>query len=194
MKKFLMYVTFFWCLSFSEGITVDELSQQVAGQFVEAFDRIIEIEKKSAIEIKELKSKDLNNTKEIKFLMQQVEELKKNNTQETETRIRNTEQIKLLKEQVEELRKITAPETCAQLVKQGVTRGEDIYLDSDGVNHGKKHLLMLTIFSSPCSFRIGFCSLNFYRNFPNIFLAENLTLIEFFCHHVQPTEFYKKCS
>ena len=77
-----MYVTFFWCLSFSEGITVDELRQQVAGQFVEAFDRIIEIEKKSAIEIKELKSKDLNNTKEIKFLMQKVEELKKNNTQQ----------------------------------------------------------------------------------------------------------------
>ena len=152
------------------------------------------IEKKSAKVIKELKRKDLNNTEKIQFLIQQVEDLKKHIEQETKIRITNTEQINLLKEQVEDLRKITAPETCAQFVKQGVTRGEDVYLDSDGVNHGKKHLLMLTIFSSPCSFWIGFCSLNFYRNFPNISLAENLTLIEFFCHHVQPTEFYKKCS
>ena len=52
-------------------------------------------------------------------------------------RIENEKQIKLLKEQVEELRKITAPEKCLQLVRQGVTRGTDIFLDSDGVNHGK---------------------------------------------------------
>ena len=78
------------------------------------------------------------NTEEIKLLKQHVEDLKKYNQKETEIRIENEKQIKLLKEQVEELRKITAPETCAQYVKQGATRGEDIYLDSDGVNHGKK--------------------------------------------------------
>ena len=87
-----MYVTFFWCLSLSEGITVDELSKQVAGQFVEAFDRIINIEKESAKEIKELKRKDLNNTEEIQFLKVQVEDLKKENVQETEIRIRNENQ------------------------------------------------------------------------------------------------------
>ena len=59
------------------------------------------------------------------------------------------EQIELLKEQVEELRKITAVETCSQLSKQGVTKGKDVYLDSDGVNHGKRQFLTLIIFSSP---------------------------------------------
>ena len=54
-----------------------------AKQFVEAFDRIIEIEKKSAIEIKELKSKDLNITKEIEFVIQQVEDLKRKHAQDT---------------------------------------------------------------------------------------------------------------
>ena len=115
------------------GRTVDELEKILAGQFVEAFDRMIKIEK----EMKELKSKDLNNTKELQFLKQQVEDLKNDNAHETEVRIENEKQIKLLKEQVEELRKITSPEKCLQLVKQGVTRGKDILLDPDGVNHGK---------------------------------------------------------
>ena len=86
---------------------------------------------------KELKSKALNDTKELQFLKQQVEDLKNDNAHETEVRLENEKQIKLLKEQVEDLRKITAPEKCLQLVRQGVTRGTDIFLDSDGVNHGK---------------------------------------------------------
>ena len=45
---------------------------------------------------------------------------------------------KILKEEVKELRKITATESCPHLIKQGVTSGEDVYLDPDGVNHGKK--------------------------------------------------------
>ena len=110
--------------------------------------RIIKIEKE---EIKELKRKDFNQTEEIKFLKSQVEDLKNNNAQEKEIRIRNTKQIELLKEQVEDLRKITAVETCSQLSKQGVTRGKDVYMDSDGVNHGKKQLLTLIIVLSPCS-------------------------------------------
>ena len=167
--KFFMLITVFLILSFNGGVdgrSVKELEKIVASQFVEVFDRIIKIEKE---EIKELKRKDLNNTEKIQFLIQQVEDLKKHIEQETKIRITNTEQINLLKEQVEDLRKITAPETCAQYVKQGVTRGEDIYLDSDGVNHGKKHRLMFILFLSPCSFWIGFCSLNSYRNSPNIF-------------------------
>ena len=147
-----------------KGLSVDELKDSVLNQFVEAFDRIIQVEK----EIKDLKSKDLNNTEVIKLLMQQVEDLKKYNAQETEIRIKNENQIKLLKEQVEELRTITAPETCAQFVKQGGTRGDDVYLDPDGVNQGKKQLLMIIIILSLCSFWIAFCSLDSYRNSPNI--------------------------
>ena len=168
-----MLITIFLILSFNSGVdgrSVKELEKIVASQFVEVFDRIIKIEKE---EIKELKRKDLNNTEKIQFLIQQVEDLKKHIEQETKIRITNTEQINLLKEQVEDLRKITAPETCAQYVKQGVTRGEDIYLDSDGVNHGKKHRLMFILFLSPCSFWIGFCSLNSYRNSPNIFWGKS---------------------
>ena len=128
-----------------DGQSLTEFKKLVAEQLTEAFDRIIEIEK----ETKNLKSKDLNNTEKIKLLIQQVEDLKKFNEQETKIRIENENQIKLLKEEVKELRKITATETCPHLLKQGVTRGEDVYLDPDGVNHGKKQLLLLMTFLSP---------------------------------------------
>ena len=144
--KFLMSITVFLIFLFNgrvNGQSLSEFKTQVAEQLTEAFDRIILLEKGSAKEIKELKSKDLNNTEEIQFLTQQVEDLKKHVAQETEIRIRHTEQIELLKEQVEDLRKITAPESCAQLMKQGATRGQDVYLDSDGVNHGKKGKIFL---------------------------------------------------
>ena len=162
-----MLITIFLIVVFNSGVnglSVVELKDLVAAQLTEAFDRIIQIEKGSAIEIKELKSKDLNNIEEIKFLKSQVEDLKNDNAQEKEMRIRNTEQIDLLKGQVDELRKITAVETCSQLSKQGVTKGKDVYLDSDGVNHGKKQLLLLMTFLSPCYFWIGFCSLYLYHN------------------------------
>ena len=90
-----MLITIFLISSFNGGAngrTVDELEKILASQFVEAYDRIIEIEKKSAKVIKELKRKDLNNTEEIQFLIQQVEDLKKYNAQETEIRISNENQ------------------------------------------------------------------------------------------------------
>ena len=156
--KFLTLITTFLILSFNgavKGRTVDELEKIVASQFVEAFDRIIQIEKESAEEIKELKRKDLNNTEEIQFLIQQVKDLKRYNEQEKDIRITNENQlgkeiqklnkkheenkkeIEFLKQKVEDVQKIQAPETCSQLGKQGVTRGHDVYLDSDGFNHGK---------------------------------------------------------
>ena len=131
-----MLITVFLFFLFNgrvNGQSLAEFKTLVAEQLTEAFDRIIKLEK----ETKELKSKDLNDTKELQFIKQQVEDLKKDNAQETKVRMENEKQIKLLKEQVEELRKITSPEKCLQLVKQGVTRGKDILLDPDGVNHGK---------------------------------------------------------
>ena len=131
-----MLITVFLFFLFNGGVNGQSLAEfktLVAEQLTEAFDRIIKLEK----EIKELKSKDLKNTEEIKSLKSQVEDLINNFAQEKKIRIRNMEQIELLKEQVEELRKITAPEKCLQLVSQGVTRGKDIFLDPDGVNHGK---------------------------------------------------------
>ena len=60
-----------------KGLSVDELKELVLDQFTEAFDRIIQIEKDQAKEIKDLKSKDSNHTNKIEFLIQQVEDLKK---------------------------------------------------------------------------------------------------------------------
>ena len=157
--KFGLLIIIFSISLFNSGVngqSLTEFKKLVAEQLTEAFDRIIEIEK----ETKNLKSKDLNNTEKIKLLIQQVEDLKKFNEQETKIRIENENQIKLLKEEnqnqikllkeeVKELRKITATETCPHLLKQGVTRREDVYLDPDGVNHGKKQLLLLMTFLSP---------------------------------------------
>ena len=106
------------------GISVDELHEAVLDQFVEVFDRIILNEKKhnyfvkkngeeQALQIQQLVSKDEENSRQIEFL----------------------------KQQVEELLKINAPESCHQLSKQGITRGQDIFLDPDGINQGKKQLL-----------------------------------------------------
>ena len=131
-----MLITVFLFFLFNgrvNGQSLAEFKTLVAEQLTEAFDRIIKLEK----ETKELKSKALNDTKELQFLKQQVEDLKNDNAHETEVRLENEKQIKLLKEQVEDLRKITAPEKCLQLVRQGVTRGTDIFLDSDGVHQGK---------------------------------------------------------
>ena len=50
----------------------------------------------------------------------------------------NSRQIEFLKQQVEELLKMIAPESCHQISKQGITRGQDIFLDPDGINQGKK--------------------------------------------------------
>ena len=165
--KFLVLITIFVIFLFYGGVTgrsVEELEKIVAAPFVEGFDRIIRIEKE---EIKGLKRKDLNNTEEIQFLKIQVEDLKKENAQETEIRIKNEnkqakeiqelekkheenkKEIEVLQQKVEDLQKLQAPETCSQLGKQGVGRGEDVYLDSDGVNHGKKQLLIVDIISIP---------------------------------------------
>jgi hypothetical protein len=128
MMKLFMLITI--CLNISSngvnGKSVDELEELVLDQFVEVYDRIILNEKKhnhfvkkngeeQALQIQQLVSKDEENSR----------------------------QIELLKQQVEELLKINAPESCHQLSKQGITRGQDIFLDPDGINQGKKQLLKL---------------------------------------------------
>ena len=75
---------------------------------MEVYTRIIKNEKQHALEIQELKRNDADKNKEINFLKQQIVELQQSN----------------------------APETCSQLRNQGVTRTQDIFIDSDGVNQG----------------------------------------------------------
>ena len=118
------------------------LEKEVLREFTDVYDRIIRIEKDHKKTIQELQKEHVKT----------IQELEKKHED-------NKNEIEFLKQKVEDLQKFQAPETCYQLKKQGVTRGQDIYLDSDGFNHGKKQLLM--IFSSPCSFCIRFCSLKF---------------------------------
>ena len=49
-----------------------------------------------------------------------------------------TQEIEILKLRIQELQKTNAPATCSELVKQGVTRSQEIFVDSDGLNHDKK--------------------------------------------------------
>ena len=75
---------------------------------MEVYDRIIRNEKQHALKIQELEQNDADKTEEINFLRQQIKEIQVSNP----------------------------PETCAHLGKQGVTRTQDIFIDSDGVNQG----------------------------------------------------------
>ena len=126
--KFFMLITI--CLNiYSNGVnakSVDELEDLVLDQFVEVFDRIILNEKKHNYFVKKIGEEQ---ALRIQQLVSKDEE--------------NSRQIELLKQQVEELLKIIAPESCHRLSKQGITRGQDIFLDPDGINQGKKQLLKL---------------------------------------------------
>ena len=120
--KLFMLITI--CLNISSngvnGISVDELHEAVLDQFVEVFDRIILNEKKHNHFVKKIGKEQ---ALQIQQLVSKDEE--------------NSRQIELLKQQVEELLKLNAPESCHQLSKQGITRGQDIFLDPDGINQGK---------------------------------------------------------
>ena len=131
MKLFMLITICLTIISSNgvSGISVDELHEAVLDQFVEVFDRIILNEKKhnnfvkknneeQALQIQQLVSKDEENSRQIEFL----------------------------KQQVEELLKMIAPESCHQISKQGITRGQDIFLDPDGINQGKKQQLKVRKF------------------------------------------------
>ena len=124
--KLFMLITI--CLNISSngvnGRSVDELEELVLDQFVEVFDRII-----------------LNEKKHNDFVKKNGEEQALQIQQLVIKDVENSRQIELLKQQVEELLKINAPESCHQLSKQGITRDRDIFLDPDGINQGKKQLL-----------------------------------------------------
>ena len=105
------------------------LEKEVLSQFVEVYDRIIKIEKDHVKTIQELKKEHVKT----------IQELEKKHED-------NSNEIQFLKQKVEDLEKLTAPETCAQLVKQNITRGQDVFIDSDGVNHGKNQLFALILF------------------------------------------------
>ena len=135
MKKFLMFITTaaFLSLLFINGVngkSQAELEKEVLAQFVEVYDRIIKIEKEHVKTIQELEKKHEDNLNEIQFLKQKVKDLQKMN----------------------------APETCAQLVKQNLTRGQDVFIDSDGVNQGKKQLFVIILFYCLVLFGLDFVS------------------------------------
>ena len=105
------------------------LEKEVLREFTDVYDRIIKIEKDHVKTIQELQKEHVKT----------IQELEKKHED-------NKNEIEFLKQKVEDLQKVHPIETCSQLVKQGIAKGQDIYLDSDGINHGKKPLLMLRIF------------------------------------------------
>ena len=84
--------------------------QEVLDAFTDVYDMMYDIRDTQAEQIKKLINSDLEKKQEIEFLKLQIQELQKSN----------------------------APATCSELVKQGVTRSQEIFVDSDGLNHGKK--------------------------------------------------------
>ena len=90
--------------------SVSELEKEALSQFVEVYDLIRYNNKQQAKKIQQLMQKDEDQSKKIE----------------------------LLQLQVTELQKLNAPSTCSQLWKQGIDRDQEIFLDFDGINHGKK--------------------------------------------------------
>ena len=90
--------------------SVSELEKEALSQFVEVYDLIRYNNKQQAEKIQQLMQKDEDQSKKIE----------------------------LLQLQVTELQKLNAPSTCSQLKKQGIDRDQEIFLDFDGINHGKK--------------------------------------------------------
>ena len=84
--------------------------QEVLDAFTDVYDIMYDIRDTQAEQIKKLMNSDLEKMQEIEFLKLRIQELQKSN----------------------------APATCSELVKQGVTRSQEIFLDSDGLNHGEK--------------------------------------------------------
>ena len=105
--------------------------QDVLDAFTDVYDIMYGIRDDHANQIKELRD---NQAKQIQELVDK--DLKK------------TEEIRFLKVQIEELQKVTAPATCSELSKQDITRDQEVYLDSDGVNHGEKPVKAFCSFPS----------------------------------------------
>ena len=107
--------------------SVNELEKDVLSQFVEVYDLIRYNNKQQAEKIQQLMQKDEDQSKKIE----------------------------LLQLQVTELQKLNAPSTCSQLKKQGIDRDQEIFLDFDGINHGKKPVevcMYLSLFLMQCNF------------------------------------------
>ena len=95
-----------------------------------------------ANQIQELKDNQAKQIQELKDNQtKQIQELRDND-------LEKTEEIKFLKLQIEELQKLTAPATCSELLKQDITRNQEVFLDSDGFNHGEKPVKAFCTFPS----------------------------------------------
>ena len=96
-----------------------------------------------ANQIQELKDNQAKQIQELRDNQdKQIQELRDNQDKQIQELVdkdlKKTEEIKFLKVQIEELQKVTAPATCSELWKQDITRDQEVFLDSDGVNHGEK--------------------------------------------------------
>ena len=84
--------------------------QEVLDAFTDVYDMMYHIRDTQAKQIKQLMNSDSEKKQEIESLKLQIQELQKTN----------------------------APATCSELENQGITRSQEVFLDSDGLNHGEK--------------------------------------------------------
>ena len=103
-----MMIVFFIAVCFGCVNGINE--QEVLDAFTDVYDMMYDIRDTQAEQIKKLINSDLEKNQEIEYLKLQIQELQKSN----------------------------APATCSELVKQGIARSQDIFLDSDGLNSGEK--------------------------------------------------------
>ena len=116
--------------------------QDVLDAFTDVYDIMYGIRDDHANQIQELKDNQAKQIQELRDNQdKQIQEL-------TDKDLKKTEEIKFLKVQIEELQKVTAPATCSKLFKQDITRDQEVYLDSDGVNHGEKPVKAFCSFPS----------------------------------------------
>ena len=119
------------CLLFSCVAGKNANEQDVLNAFTDVYDIMYGIRDDHANQIQELRDKQAK----------QIQELRDND-------LKKTEEIKFLRLQIEELQKRTAPATCSELWKQDITRNQEVFLDSDGVNHGEKPVKAFCTFPS----------------------------------------------
>ena len=139
MMKFLVFLTI--CLSMSSkgvnGKTVKELEEQVLDQFTEAFDRIIENEKKHKDFVKKNNEQHddlVKKNKELVTTLQHQDTLMKTTLKNYDELQMETEDLKLKYRTLEMYSKLSLPETCSALRKTGLNESVTAMINPAGLD------------------------------------------------------------
>ena len=139
MIKFLVFLTI--CLSMSSkgvnGKTVKELEEQVLDQFTEAFDRIIENERKHKDFVKKNNEQHedlVKKNNELVTALQNQDTLMKTTIKNYSELQLETEDLKLKYRTLEMYSKLSLPETCSALRKTGLNESVTAMINPAGLD------------------------------------------------------------